>query len=207
MNKHMKPAVLSGLLAAMFSLSAHAGLYTFNYADSGAIPQGGDIFSVEHTIAGIEPLITSIEFILTFNSSASLPGGPTTGIEGQLTLGTSDSSPFVSFYPTLGTPGSGSQRIYDATFSGAPGSPGSGFNGLNPNDTWSLILWDNTTPNGIENGLVGWTLNITAVPEPVNAALGIFAGASVVALVGRSRRVRERIHRWCVAAVQWMDAV
>jgi hypothetical protein len=59
------------------------------------------------------------------------------------------------------------------TFSGASGTPGAGFNGLDPNDTWALVLWDKST-SGIENGLVSWSLDITAVPEPVTLALICF---------------------------------
>jgi hypothetical protein len=181
----------------MFSLSAPAALYTFNYTDHGAIPQGGYTFSVEHAITGIAPSISSLELILTFNDSASLSGN-SSGIQGHLILGTGGSSPFVNFYPTVGTPGSGSQRIYDVTFSG--------FNGLNPNNTWGLLLWDNSS-SGINNGLVSWSLGVTAVPEPVPVALGVFAGVFLVVIVARSRPVRNRVQRWRVAAVRWVDAV
>ena len=201
-NNRMKLAVLSSLLAAMFSLSAHAALYTFNYTDSGAIPQSGTTFSAAHTPSGMPSSITSVEMILTFNDSASLSGN-STGIQGHLLLGTSGDSPFVNFYPTA-TSSSGAERSYDVSFSG---SPGTGFNGLNPNNTWSLMLWDNSH-TGIENGLVGWSLDVTAaVPEPVNVALGIFAGVFLVVIVARSRPVRNRVQRWRVAAVRWIDAV
>ena len=106
----------------------------------------------------------------------------------------------MSLSPTLGTPGSGSQRIYDVTFSGAP------FNGLDPNNTWALVLWDNNT-SGIENGLVSWSLDITALPEPVTVALLVFAGVFLVVILARSRRVQDRIRRWRAAAVRWADAV
>jgi hypothetical protein len=205
MNKPTKLAVLSSLLAGLFSLSVQATLYPFTYSDSGAIPQGGTPFSVEHAIGGIASSITSVEIILTFNDSSSLPGGPS-GIQGLLNLGTDPSSPFVSFNPTLGTAGSGSQRIYDVTFSGTSGTPGTGFSGLDPNSTWGLVLWDNSS-SGIPNGLVGWSLDITAVPEPVNVALGVFAGLFGVVIVARSRSVRDRVRHCRVAVVQWLDAV
>ena len=203
-NNRMKLAVLSSLLAALFSLSAHAGLYTYNYSDNGPIPQDGTVFSAAPTITGIMPSITSLELILTFNDPNSLLGN-NTGIQGHLILGTDTSSPFINFYP-VATSSSGQEGIYDVTFSGTSGSPGTGFNGLNPNNTWGLVLWDNGH-SGIENGLVGWSLDITAVPEPVNVALGIFAGVFLVVFVVRSRPVRNRVQRWRVAAVQWIDAV
>jgi hypothetical protein len=77
---------------------------------------------------------------------------------------------------------------------------------LNPNSTWGLVLWDNSS-SGIENALVSWTLDITAVPEPENVALGCFAGVFLVVSLVRSQRVRKRVHRWCVAVNQWLDAV
>jgi hypothetical protein len=55
--------------------------------------------------------------------------------------------------------------------------------------------------------MISWDLGITAVPEPVNVALGIFAGLLVVVMVARSRPVRDQIQRCRVAAVQWVDAV
>jgi hypothetical protein len=189
-SARMKLAAVSSLAAVMFGLSAHGALYTFDYSDSGAIPQGGSVFSVEHTISGIGSPITDpgIEIILTFNDSSSLLGN-SGGIQGHLILGTSGDSPFVNFYPDVTRSGSGGQKVYDVTFSGAPGSPGAGFNGLNPNDTWGLVLWDNGT-NGFENALVSWTLDINAVPESVNVALAMF-GVGAVSVQG-IRFIRRR---------------
>ena len=195
---------MAGLLAMLFGASARAGLYTYDFSDSGPIPQGGTVFSAEHGITGVALSISSIELILTFQDSSSLLGN-SSGIQGHLLLGTDPGSPFVNFYPSA-TSSSGAERIYDVTFNGVSGSPGIGFNGLNPNSTWGLVLWDNSS-SGFENGLVGWSLDITAVPEPVNVALGIFAGVFLVVMLVRSRPVRDRIHRCRVVVVQWVDAV
>jgi|ERR1019366_2844895 hypothetical protein len=194
MSKRKKLAVVSGLLAALLSLSARAGVYPFPFTDSGPIPQGGTVFSVEQTISGIEHVISSVEFILTFNDQASLTGG-SSGIQGLLNLGTLSSSPFVSFQPVATSTAPNGNRIYDVTFSGVSGTPGAGFNGLDPNNTWGLVLWDNST-SGIENGLVSWSMSITAVPEPVNVALGIFAGGCLVVILARGR-VRSLKQRSC----------
>ena len=180
----MKLAVLSGLLTAMFNLSAHAALYPFNYSDSGAIPQGGTTFSAEQTVSTLpDYVITSIELILTFNDSSSLTGN-STGIQGLLDLGTGTGSTYANFSPTA-TSSSGQQRIYDVTFSG--------FNGDNPNNTWALVLWDNSS-TGIENGLVSWTLDITAVPEKENEALALFGiiVSSVMAVRRRNNLLSEK---------------
>jgi hypothetical protein len=188
MNKHTKLAALSSLLAALLGLSAHAGVYPFPFTDSGPIPQGGTVFSVERTISGIEHVITSVELILTFNDKTSLLGN-SSGIQGLLNLGTLSSSPFVSFQPVVTSTTSNGNRIYDVTFSGASGTPGAGFNGLDPNGTWGLVLWDSGT-TGIENGLVSWSLDITAVPEPVTVALICFGAlAAAIKLISWRRKL------------------
>jgi hypothetical protein len=180
-NQSMRVYFISSLLAGVFCLSANAGLYTFN--DSGVIPQGGATFSAEHPISDPASTITSIELILTFNDSASL--GST--MLGTLNLGTGTGSPSVSLSPTFSY-NSGVNSVYDVTFTGTSGTPGSGFNGLNPNDTWGLVLWD-TGNNGIQNSLVGWSLDIEAVPEPVNVALGIFGGLLATVVFGKKLKL------------------
>ena len=44
--------------------------------------------------------------------------------------------------------------------------------GGNPNGTWTLFLSDNS--QNYQSTLMGWSLDITAVPEPVDYALAIF---------------------------------
>src|ERR1035437_2001874 len=59
-------------------------------------------------------------------------------------------------------------------------------NGMNPNGTWTLFIADMSA--GGQSQLVSWELDITAVPEPVNVALSIFAGVFLaVPLVSRVR--------------------
>lgn len=45
------------------------------------------------------------------------------------------------------------------------------YNGMNPNGTWTLFFAD--LSGGDTSTLNGWSLDITAVPEPMNVALGI----------------------------------
>jgi subtilisin-like proprotein convertase family protein len=63
-------------------------------------------------------------------------------------------------------------------------------NGLNPNGTWTLFIADLSSGGG-QSQLVSWSLGITAVPEPVNVALGVFAGVFVVVGLGRAAWVRR----------------
>jgi len=50
-------------------------------------------------------------------------------------------------------------------------------NGINPNGSWTLYFSD-TIAGGGDANLSGWSLDITAVPEPVNVALAVFGGVT-----------------------------
>jgi hypothetical protein len=63
------------------------------------------------------------------------------------------------------------------------------YNGLNPNGTWTLFIAD--LSSGGQSQLVSWSLDITAVPEPVNVALGIVGAAFLAASLARSKRLRQ----------------
>ena len=92
-------------------------------------------------------------------------------------------------------------------FSASGGSDtfSSKFGSINPSGTWTLFFAD--LSSGGQATLTGWSLNIEAVPEPVNVALGIFGGVVGSAILVRSKPVRRRIQRWRAAAAAWMDAV
>ena len=60
------------------------------------------------------------------------------------------------------------------------------FNGMDPNGVWSLYVSDLSA--GGEGTLVGWGLEITAVPEPSAAAL---LGSSLAALLLLARPRKE----------------
>jgi hypothetical protein len=81
----------------------------------------------------------------------------------------------------------------------------SAYNGMNPNGTWTLFFADLSA--GAQSQLVGWSLEVTAVPEPVNVALGIFGGMVLVSIVASSRRVRNWVQHRRDAVVHWIDAV
>jgi hypothetical protein len=48
----------------------------------------------------------------------------------------------------------------------------------NPNGTWTLFFADSSA--GHTSTQEGWSLDITAVPEPVNVALAIFGGVLAI---------------------------
>ena len=76
----------------------------------------------------------------------------------------------------LGSPGS-----FDSASRVSFGS----FNDMNPNGTWTLFIAD--LSGGAQSQLVSWELDITAVPEPVNVALGVFGGIFALGSLCRSR--------------------
>ena len=81
------------------------------------------------------------------------------------------------------------------------------FNGMTGNGTWKLFLAD--LSGGNQTTVESWELNlvITAVPEPVNVALGIVAGVFSVVITARNRLVRDRVQCCWAAIVKWIDAV
>jgi hypothetical protein len=81
------------------------------------------------------------------------------------------------------------------------------FYGLTADGTWTLFFADLSSDTGSHSQLTSWSMGITAVPEPVNVALGIFGGVAVCVIVAHSRPVRDRVKPWRAAATTWIDAV
>ena len=67
------------------------------------------------------------------------------------------------------------------------------FQDRDPNGSWTLFFADVSPVFG--STLRGWSLDITAVPEPVNQALGCFAGLFLLVTVVRCERVRRLFRR------------
>jgi hypothetical protein len=61
-----------------------------------------------------------------------------------------------------------------------------GYNDMNPNGTWTLFFADMSA--GAQSTVVSWELDITAVPEPANIALGVFGGLFLLTGVWRVAR-------------------
>lgn len=66
----------------------------------------------------------------------------------------------------------------------------SGYNGMNPNGNWTLFFADVSA--GAQSTVVSWELDITAVPEPADIALGVFGGLFLMG--GIWGAVRKRLH-------------
>jgi hypothetical protein len=94
-----------------------------------------------------------------------------------------------------------------AAFDSTPsGNALTAWNGTSPNGTWTLFFADTVTGGGAP-GALSWSMDITAVPEPANVALGIFAGIFLLVAFVRSGLVRDLFQRCRVAVMQWVDAV
>ena len=81
-----------------------------------------------------------------------------------------------------------------ASFNANPSGTGlNSFNGLSPDGTWTLFLADVVSGGGTPQ-VLSYGLEITTVPEPVNMALGIFAGLFVLGGLWRTGWVRRNLH-------------
>ncbi len=209
MASTIKLQSLVWLLALSAAVQTEAALYTYS-GSSYAIPDGNPngAFSTI-AVGGAASSITHIG--VNFNISG--------GYNGDLYGYLSYNGVLVTLLNRVGTGGGDSFGYGDAGFNvslddGAahgihnylnysdPGggvltgtwSPDGGtlasFNGQNPNGTWSLFFAD-LSGGGGQATLNGWSLDITAVPEPVNVALGVFAGLLVLSGLWRANRFRR----------------
>ena len=65
------------------------------------------------------------------------------------------------------------------------------FDGLSPDGTWTLFLADVASGGGTPQ-VLSYGLEITTVPEPVNMALGIFAGLAILGGLWRTEWARNK---------------
>lgn len=117
-----------------------------------------------------------------------------------------DSSALIDIHSATGTLGSPMTGTYNTdrrtadpmyvTDASTRGSSLSSFTG-DPNGNWTLFFSDMASENS--STLVSWGMEITAVPEPSNVALGLFGGMSILALAARSRPARTLVQRLEVA--------
>ena len=100
------------------------------------------------------------------------------------------------------------------------------FNGHDPNGSWTLFIAD-VSAGGGQSQLTSWELDITAVPEPINLALGAFGAALFVrgviglyrlkgakvrplpatGIVSQPSALSAQYSAWRRAVNAWVDAV
>jgi subtilisin-like proprotein convertase family protein len=66
--------------------------------------------------------------------------------------------------------------------------------GLDPNGSWTLFIAD-VSGGGGQSQLTSWGLDITAVPEPINVALGVFGAALFVGGFLRTEKAKMIFRR------------
>jgi len=174
----MKTIICITSLVLAFSLHSWASLYGYGTLN----PEGGSAIGTipDNSSIGLTESFTASESgssisALTFN--VVLQGGSATDLSGYLRLGNTSESPSYDLSSLIhGTSEAPGGTTYSVDF----GTSGfnSTFNGQNPNDTWTLFFADSVP--GDTTTLNGWSLDITAVPEPINAALGLFGVLLVV---------------------------
>lgn len=169
------------------NLPAGAALYNSGNLGGTTIPDNNTLgtgTTLQYTFSGIDPGGNGIAYITGMTLNFTLAGGNGGDLTGYLRLGDQQNSPYynldstVQAYPTIS--GSGVNFMVNVT---------SAFGGQDPNGTWTLFFADNS-PVG-QTTVNGWSLDITAVPEPVNWALGIF-GVCVVGFGAGRRYLRLR---------------
>ena len=132
--------------------------------------------------------------LMTDSGGAASLSGATFTFDDSAATNVPDEGPIVdgsSYRPNQGII-FGFSSAHDANFP-APAPTGpysnllSSFNGTDPNGTWSLYVDDDTAIDG--GSIDGWSITITAVPEPSTWMAGFLATAALGYGYARRRRV------------------
>jgi len=155
------------------------------------------------TLSGLGPVLTGLTVTVNVTGGVNSDLYAYLSHNGEIAvllnrMGVSPTTPF-------GDTGSGFIASYTALdanntvspFAGAASFTGAGpttdltttFGSVDLNGTWTLFFADVATGGGNAT-LNGWSLNLTAVPEPVNVALGVFAAMLVVLAGVRAWRTK-----------------
>lgn len=197
----MKIKFLTSLLLSCLAVRALA-LESFTVT-GGAIPDGNPVGS---SFVGTVSDLPAGSQITGLSVGLNLSGGYNGDLYGYLVAPNGAMVVLVNRPGTdiFGAPGAGfNVTLNDAAatsiqtapeaagvqFSGAYQAAGSlsGFNGGNADGDWTLYFADMSNGGGTST-LNGWSLDITAVPEPVNLGLMIFFGIIVAANLWRMCR-------------------
>jgi hypothetical protein len=203
----MKTNLFIGILMLGALLPARAGIYSVgNVNGSGsslnqAIPDGTPIgVTSAINVSGAGSVLSDVT--VTLNVSGGYNGDlyaylsyDGTSVTLLNRVGTGSGGPIQSAFG-FSTSGFNNVTLSDAGTGGnihnvanpLPGTSGTSytpdggslasFNGANPDGTWTIFFADLSAGN--TSTLQGWSLDITAVPEPVNVALAVFGGLLAV---------------------------
>ena len=161
--------ISGGYNGDLYGYLSHAGvliplLNRVGTGNSSAFGYGDSGLNVTFTDAGVNNIHTYQSV-----SGYSITGGATWQPDGR-TINPVTSAP--SAYDAAGT----------TTFANLAG--------LSPNGDWTLVFADLSAGGG-QAQVLSWGVNITAVPEPINVALGVFGAVFTGVAVVRRRRARK----------------
>ena len=230
----MKP--LPTLFAAFLlaGATAQGAIYSFSYnsgfQDGGAIPDANTTgWTDTRTISGVGSVLNSITVIINVSGGANGDLYAFLSYNGTLVpllnrVGTGSVDPIQNLFgfSTAGFDNvrlndAGSSNIHDvevpasspAYYHPDGGSLNAAFGTGDLNGAWTLFFADKASAGGSgPSTVVSWGLEITAVPEPVNLALGLLGGLSlVVGATHKRQQLRAQLRRWRTAFTHWVDAV
>lgn len=201
----MKIVMKSLLLGALLLLGtgpASAVLVSFNGGAIPDAPNGGLVGVSFQGVVGAFPgpeyqvanLAVSLEISGGYNFDFHIylvsPNGTLVTLLNQPGSAYSSGSGFdITLSDAAATGIQSATQIENTLFTGTYQAAGSlaAFNGGPANGTWTIFVQD-LSP-GASGTLEGWGLEIQAVPEPANVALGVFGG--VLGLAGLVRWLRR----------------
>lgn len=201
------PARLGTLLTLLALTSARGSLCIEDFTSGGSIPEGsyiGVTFSgIVSDAAGLTVSGLTVGLSISGGYNGYLyaylvaPNGTRVTLMDQ--PGVSDGNPFgasgAGMNVTLQDSGAVNGSIQNATsssvLSGSYNAAGTlaDFNGSAVNGTWELFFASEASGGGAGT-LTSWSLDITAVPEPVNVALPLFGMMAIA--IGVVRRATKK---------------
>jgi subtilisin-like proprotein convertase family protein len=123
---------------------------------------------------------SSVALLNRIGSTDGNPFGSATAGFTSFTFSDTGSSGLHSITGTAGSPLTGTYQPDGASLNTT-------FGGVNPNGDWTISFFDMASGGGSgPSTLESWSMSIDAVPEPVNVALGVFAGLGLIIIAGLS---------------------
>ena len=185
----MKTQIALIAVALLAGVSARAGLDTFE-PEQPVIPDGNLAgITFRETLSDYDAGATVSALAVGLNISGGYDGNLFASLTApngtEVTLLTPSGNSGSGMHITLQDGGTPITAISDLS-SGTYAASGAlaNINGSAANGLWTLFIADTVTGGGTST-LNSWSLNITAVPEPVNVALGILGALAVGTVVVR----------------------
>ena len=209
------------LLLAFLCGPAQGALYHFDSSSSAPVPDGDrNGLQDTRTLTGIPSMITDVRVTLNISGGFNGDlyaylnhNGTIVPLLNRVGVGGSDAFGYggSGMNITLADGGSDIHGVSNPTLNeiyapdgrdiGPLSSPTSfdtasrvtldgSFGGTDPNGNWTLFFADVSSGGG-QSTVVGWSLDIVVVPEPINVALGVFGGLFLAGTLCGNERVQK----------------